>query len=120
MFHVSIDKDSKLIKLQINGFIRLDEVTMLSLELQNAFKQFKPNESSIIIKSSDIKPVSPDVIPKLLNLHSTSANHCKKTALIVDNFLALLQIRHMQAVNGFNGEVKVFTSESDANKWILC
>lgn len=119
MYKVEVDKIKKLIRLEISGFIKLDEINSLDCELQKVLKQFKSKEPLMLINAIGFKPTTPDIQPVMQKLQIACAEYCRKTSAVYDNIISQMQAKRLGDQTNVNDTFARFSTEDEAMKYLF-
>lgn len=82
MIHVNTDREQKLVEVQINGFIKTEDVMRAANEIKATMKFFGPAEAVLLIDLTGFTPMSNDVLPMLRGMGRDVMTFFRKSALI--------------------------------------
>lgn len=119
MYKVEVDKTNKIIKTEVSGFVKIDEVNQLHSELQKAIMQFSPKEAMFIANMADYKPASPEVLPVMQKIQELVATSGKKVAVIHASAISQMQLKRVGEEAHVNDKITRFKSEEEALKYLL-
>ncbi|MCX7920497.1 MAG: hypothetical protein N3B21_00520 [Clostridia bacterium] len=119
MYKLEIDRAKKLVKFELNGFVKLEEAIAFQAELEKALKQFKPKEALILGNLVGFKPASPEVLPIMGKLQAESAEYGKKLATVLDSVLVQAQAKRVGEQSSVNDVIKRFKTEEEALKYLV-
>ena len=119
MHQIGIDKIKKFMKVEVTGFFNLTEAEKLASDVEDALKQFKPQEAYIVITSKGFKPASQQVLPLLQKVQARIAEYGKKVAIVHDNVIAEMQGKRIGEESGANNNVNRFRTEEEAVEFLF-
>ncbi len=82
MVKVTIDREQKLVDVQISGFAKTDEVIRAANEIKATMKLFGPSEALLMLDLIGFTPMTNEVLPMLRGLGRDVISFFRKTALV--------------------------------------
>lgn len=98
MYSINIDKETKLVQVELSGFMNQEEVEAYAAEIISILDQLKTKEYSLYAQVGRLDPISQDSIPFLTEVTKKSLLQMKKIASVHSRTLTRMQMQRIEAI----------------------
>ena len=122
MYKIDVDKDNKIINIELSGHMQLEELETYTTEIIEIINHFNKNEVLILASMERLDPVSQANLPICIeNLTALSA-YIKKIAFVHKRVVTRIQqeriVKAVNVKNGRNLPAMSFNTKNDALKFL--
>lgn len=97
MFKIEIESAKRVVKVNVSGMLKLDEVKNYHEELSAKCSKINPSDYALIIDARDQKAMSQDTIPyvaKIMKFY-TETPFKKRFSVMLDSTIAMTQVNRV-------------------------
>ncbi len=117
MAKVIIDRERKLVDVEMGGFIKSQEAARISTEIKEAFRVFGPGQALLLIDLIGFAPLNSDVLPVLRGLGRDVLTFFKKGALVQEWSMKLQNRTVIEPPPGY--KLPTFQTREEALEYLL-
>ncbi len=117
MAKVIIDRERKLVDVEMGGFIKAQEAGRVSTEIKEAYRVFAPKEAVLLIDLVGFAPMSSDVLPVLRGLGRDVLSFFKKGALVQEWAMKPQDRQVIEPPPGY--KLPTFKTREEALKYLM-
>ncbi len=117
MAKVNIDRERKLVDVEMGGFIKSQEAVRVSNEIKEAFRMFGPGQAVLLIDLVGFAPLNNDVLPVLRGLGRDVLTFFKKGALVQEWSMRLQNRKLIEPPPGY--KLPTFQTRDEALEYLM-